>query len=159
MIVGSVAALAYGLDVEPADLDIVPEASRANLVRLDCVLVALDAEPTIEIGAWQVDGAGERVWVRDGVPREIAPRDPDNAATFDHTYSTRLGRFDIVPDVAGGYVVLRPRARYAELAGHRVAIAHPLDVLTGMTRPRRDKDGPRVRQLRELLLREIAAAP
>jgi hypothetical protein len=28
-----------------------------------------------------------------------------------------------------------------------------------MTRPRRDKDGPRVRQLRDLLLSEAAAVP
>ncbi len=120
------------------------------------MLLTLAAEPTVEIGEWQTDASGERVWVRDGVSRRIAPRNPADASTFDHTYGTRLGRFDIVPDVAGGYDVLRGRAREADLAGRPVAIAHPVDVLTGMTRPRRDKDGPRVRQLRELLLRELA---
>ena len=159
VVVGSCAALAYGLDVEPGDLDIVPEATRDNLARLDAVLTVLRAEPTIEIGEWRVDEAGERVWVRDGVPRDVGPRDPGDATTFDHTYGTALGRFDIVPEVAGGYAVLRQRARRLPLAGRTAWVAHPLDVLAGMTRPRRVKDGPRVRQLRDLLLSEAAAVP
>lgn len=157
VVTGSVAAMGHGLDVDPGDLDIVPETSPENLRRVDGLLSALAAEATVEIGEWQTDAAGERVWVRDGVPRPIAPRDPANVASFDHTYRTRLGQLDIVPEVAGGYEQLRPRARRLSLSGRRVWVASPLDVLNGMTRPRRDKDGPRVRALRELVRREIEA--
>ncbi len=156
VVVGSAAALAHGLDAAPNDLDIVPDTSPENLRRLDALLRSLDAEAQPEIGEWRVDSAGERVWVRDGVVRRIEQRDPESPITFDHTYETRLGRLDIVPEVAGGYASLSERARTCALAGRRVQVAHPLDVLAGMTRPRRDKDGPRVRQLRELLLREMA---
>ena len=152
---GSVGAMAHGTpDVRPGDLDIIPATDPDNLARLADALAALDAQASVETGAWQTDEAGEHVWVEDGTERPARPLHPGEPETFDHSFTTSLGRLDVVPRIAGAYGELRGRATWLGVAGRQALVAHPTDILAGMTGPRRVKDGPRVRHLRT-----IAAPP
>jgi len=151
---GSVAAMAHGTpDVEPADLDVIPATDEANLGRLVEALAALDVEVPVETGEWQTDAAGDFTWVKDGIERPARPLDASDPATFDHSFATPHGRLDVVPVIAGSYDDLRPRASRLLVAGREAWVAHPADVVAGMTGPRRPKDGPRVRHLRSLATR------
>jgi catechol 2,3-dioxygenase-like lactoylglutathione lyase family enzyme len=151
VVAGSVAAMAHGApDVRPADLDVVPATDSGNLERLAAVLHAIGAEAGPEFGEWQADAAGEREWVQDGRLRPARPLDPLDPPTFDHWFETPHGRMDIVPDAAGPYDRLRSRAVRLRVAGAERWVACAPDLLAGMTRPRRPKDGPRVRHLRSL---------
>ena len=151
VVVGSVGAMAHGApDVTPGDLDIVPATDPANLARLAGVLDELGAVASVETGAWTTDPGGEAAWVEDGIERAPGVLDPGEPETFDHSYTSRHGRLDVVPRVAGRYASLRARAQRLHVAGHLAWVAHPIDLLSGMTGPRRPKDGPRVRHLRAL---------
>ena len=153
VVAGSVGALAHGADgVEPADLDIVPATDDGNLHRLARALAELDAVAATETGAWQTDADGEHHWVEDGVVRGARPLDPTDAQTFDHSFSTRLGRLDVVLRIAGAHAPLRRRATRASIAGREAWVAHPVDLLRGMTSWRRTKAGPRVRHLRSVAI-------
>jgi hypothetical protein len=146
-----VAAMAHGAPVDrPGDLDVIPATDADNLRRLAEALAALDVEVPVETGEWQTDAAGDHTWVKDGVERPPRPLDPGDPATFDHSFDTPHGRLDVVPVIAGSYADLRSRASRLPVAGHEAWVAHPADVLAGMTGPRRPKDGPRVRHLRGL---------
>ena len=151
VVAGSVGALAHGASgVAPGDLDIVPATDAANLRRLADSLASLDAEAAIDTGAWTTDAHGEHRWVEDGVERRPRPLNPDDPDTFDHSFSTPIGRLDVVPRIAGSYEQLRGRASRLAPAGHPAWVAHPIDLLTGMTVPRRDKDRARVHHLRRV---------
>jgi hypothetical protein len=151
LVTGSVAAMALGApDVSPADLDIVPATAPDNLRRLAAILDIVGATAGPTYGEWGTDEAGEREWIQDGRLRPARPLDPADATTFDHSFDSPLGRLDVVPVVAGTYDVLRPRAVRVLVAGAGRWVAAPIDLLAGMTRPRRPKDGPRVRHLRSL---------
>jgi hypothetical protein len=151
VVAGSVAAMAHGAPgVDPADLDIVPALDRENLARLAAALGDLHAAADTVTGAWQADEHGEHAWVEDGIERRPQPLDADDPDSFDRSFRTRLGRLDVVPRVAGSYAELRPRASRRPLAGHEPWVAHPFDVLRGMTHPRRAKDRARVAHLRAL---------
>jgi len=151
LITGSVAARAHGApDVEPADVDIIPATDSTNLERLAAALDALGAEMKPERGEWRIDATGEREWVEDGRLRQPRPLDPVDAATFDHAFESPQGRLDVVPEAAGRYENLRPRAARLNVDGIARWVASPTDVLAGMTKPRRPKDAPRVRHLRQL---------
>jgi hypothetical protein len=148
---GSVAAMALGApDVSPADLDVIPATDPANLERLVATLDALGAKWGRDYGEWRTNESGEREWVQDGRLRPARPLDPEDATTFDHWFESPHGRLDVVPEVAGTYEALRPRAVRVRVAGADRWVAAPIDLLAGMTRPRRPKDGPRVRHLRSL---------
>jgi hypothetical protein len=148
---GSVAAMALGApDVSPADLDVIPATDTENLRRLFAALEAIGAERGPEYGEWLTDESGEQEWVQDGRLRPVRPLDPGDSTTFDHWFESPHGRLDIVPEVAGTYEALRPRAVRVLVAGADRWVAAPVDLLAGMTRPRRAKDGPRVRHLRSL---------
>jgi hypothetical protein len=149
---GSVAAMALGApDVSPADLDIIPATAPDNLRRLIAALDAIGAEPGPDYGEWRVDESGEREWVQDGRLRPARALDPDDSVTFDHWFTSPNGRLDVVPAIAGTYEELRPRAVRVRVAGADRWVSAPVDVLAGMTRPRRTKDGRRVRHLRSLV--------
>jgi catechol 2,3-dioxygenase-like lactoylglutathione lyase family enzyme len=151
VVAGSVGALAHGVaGIDPGDLDIVPATDPANLRSVADSLAALNAEAAIETGAWTTDAHGQHRWVEDGVERRPRPLDPDDPATFDHSFNTSLGRLDVVPRIAGSYEHLKRRASRLAIAGHSAWVAHPVDLLAGMTAPRRAKDVPRVEHLREV---------
>ena len=147
---GSVGAMAHGAaDVVPGDLDIVPASSPENLSRLATALAELDAVATPETGVWVTGDDGEHRWVEDGIERPARPLDTGDADSFDHSFTTRLGRLDVVPRIAGEHGTLRSRASRLPVDGHEAWVAHPVDLLAGMTAARRPKDAPRVRHLRQ----------
>ncbi len=148
---GSVGAFAHGAsDVQPGDLDVIPATDPANLRRLGAALAELEAVAQPTTGSWVSDKTGEHRWVEDGVERPIAPLDPDDADTFDHSFDTTLGRLDVVPRIAGRHDELRRRATRLAVDGREAWVAAPVDLLAGMTAARRPKDVPRVRHLRSL---------
>jgi hypothetical protein len=152
---GSVGALAHGApNVTPADLDVIPAADAENLRRLADALDDMEAVPAGETGAWVTDDDGEHRWLEDGVERPATALDPADPDTFDHSFTTRHGRLDVVPRIAGAYEELRRRALRLPVDGRQTWVAAPLDLLAGMTAARRPKDAPRVRHLRD-----VAAAP
>lgn len=152
IVVGSVAVAAHGApDVEPGDLDIVPATDAANLERLAAALLAIGAEVRPETGEWVTDALGEREWIEDGRERPIRELDPADPTSFDHSFTTRHGRLDVAPEVAGAYADLRPRATRRSLAGHEPLVAAPADLLATLTRPRRAKDAACVRHLRSIV--------
>jgi hypothetical protein len=159
ILAGSVAASLYGVAVgEPGDLDVVPAMDRGNLERLALVLAEIEACPE-DLGHWETKPDGEKTWIVDETSPEVLAAwrpDPEDPATFDHLFPSRLGNFDVVPEVTGTYETLRPRAVAMEIQGNRVWTAHVDDLLATMTVPRREKHIPRVRRLREVQ-RERAA--
>jgi hypothetical protein len=157
VVTGSIAAAAHGApDVQPGDLDIVPATDAPNLDRLGRALQEIGGHASPEPGHWARDELDEWAWVTDPEPHPVRPLDPADPDTFDHSFRTRHGRLDVVPVVAGSYESLRARASRRSVAGHRPWVAHPLDVLAGMSRPRRRKDVPRVRHLRSVAGRRSA---
>ncbi|MBW3612357.1 MAG: VOC family protein [Chloroflexi bacterium] len=151
VIAGSVAAAAHGAPGSQAgDLDIVPSLEAANLQRLIDALEELEAVGDTVTGAWEVDEHGEHRWVEDGVQRPPPAPDPREPTSLDRSFRTRLGRLDVVPAVAGRHDELRARATRLQVAGREAWVAHPADILRGMTGPRREKDRPRVAHLRRI---------
>jgi hypothetical protein len=158
VLVGSVAAQLYGAEVQPGDLDITPALDRENLVRLSHLLRALEATlpETDDVGHWQVQPDGERKWIsRKATPQDRLARarwqpDPDELSTLDHLLQTRYGNLDVVPDLTGDYETLIGRAVRMEAHGQEVWVVHVDELLTALTVPRRTKDVPRVRQLRQI---------
>jgi hypothetical protein len=153
VLVGSAAALSYGVEVEPGDVDIVPALDVGNLVRLVNVLTDLEASPDGPFGSWHVLDSGEWKFVsRPTSDEEISEWQPDvsDASSLDQLFVTRSGNLDIVPNIAGEYATLRSRAVRQIWNGREVHVAHIDDLLARMTVPRREKDRPRVTALREI---------
>lgn len=157
VLIGSVAAMTYGAQLMPGDFDITPDLNPTNLRRLAQLLVELEATPDAQANAghWEEQN-GERRWVTEPLtPARVAALkawtpDPQDLGSFDHLFETTLGNFDVVPELMGRYEVLRVRAVPQVVAGVEVQVAHVDDLLHGITVPRREKDGERVRFLREV---------
>ncbi len=150
---GSTAALVHGVELEPGDLDIVPETSTENLSRLVELLRDLEAQPLGPFGSWTTLDTGERKWVpRPTTERELAEWEPDigDLGTLDHLFVTRLGNFDVVPELTGTYEFLSRRARQMPWQGVNLRLAHIDELLARLTVPRREKDIARVAGLREI---------
>jgi hypothetical protein len=131
---GSVAAMAYGVDLVPGDLDIVPELEAANLHRLGRLLRDLGAKPKYLPG-----------WAA-GPDREGCERwqpEPFDVAALDHRFVTRHGELDIVPIKAGRYDELRPRAVAMGAFGREVHVAHVDHLLAQLDRWNRECDRAR----------------
>ncbi|MFQ5507101.1 MAG: hypothetical protein ACE5F1_20205 [Planctomycetota bacterium] len=153
ILIGSVAAAAYGVELEAGDLDIVPDTDEANLRALVYALRDMEAEPLGPFGDWTVLESGEKKWIpRPTTEQDLAEWMPDVEAlwTLDHLYVTRLGNFDVVPEIAGTYDTLRARACLRSCEGIDVWVAHIDELLARLTVPRREKDIPRVAALREI---------
>jgi hypothetical protein len=158
VIIGSVAAQLYGVDVQPGDFDITPSLDQENLIRLAQVLTEIQATlpETDEIGTWQVQPDGERKWVsRKATIREIQERAEwipaaADISTLDNLFYTLYGNFDVVPNLAGEFETLMRRAQSINAQGQSVWVTHIDGLLAALTVPRRQKDIFRVRSLREL---------
>lgn len=159
VLTGSVAALAYGLDIGQAgDLDITPALDIANLRRLAAVLGEIEAglDPDAPFGHWDTGPDGEQHWVIDApTPTLRAARaawQPDlaDASSFDSLFTSLYGNFDIVPDLSGTYDTLMHRAVPLQAWGYTIWVVHVDDLLASLTIPRRQKDAPRVRALRQI---------
>jgi hypothetical protein len=153
VLVGSGAAAAWGVELEPADLDVVPDLEPANLRRLIALLREIEARPPGPFGAWTTLPNGEKKWIaRETTREELAAWEPDpaNLVTLDNLYHSRLGNFDVVPEITGTYDEIRPRTERLRWHGHEVDVAPIEDLLARLTVPRREKDVPRVARLREI---------
>jgi hypothetical protein len=148
---GSVAAMAYGVALQPGDLDIVPDPDPANLKRLVRVIRTVEGRPAGPFGSWETQPDGERKWIaRSTTPQEAAgwTPDPGDIASLDHLLRTRNGNLDIVPEILGTYAHLKERAVRLDAFGCTVWVAHVDDLLARLTVPRREKDVTRVQALR-----------
>jgi hypothetical protein len=157
VIVGSVAARFYGLELEPGDLDIVPAVDRANLERLLAVIEAIEGWPQGPFGDWRRQPNGEWKWLERPTTRaELEAWSPDvnDVNTFDALCTSRFGNLDIVPMVNGTHTELKLRAVLVRAEEHEVWVAHVDDLLARLTVPRRPKDAVRVRALREFQRRQ-----
>lgn len=153
VVAGSVAVASYGVDLDPGDLDIVPETSGENLRRLAQALTDLEAQPLGPFGSWTRRETGEWKWApRPTSERELAEwaADPGDVDSFDHLFVTRLGNLDVVPRIAGDYDRLAGRAVPKSSHGVLVPVAHVDELLARLTIPRREKDRDRVRALRRI---------
>lgn len=152
VVTGSAVALLYGVELVPGDLDITPALDRENLRILAALLEQIEATPE-SLGHWETKPDGEKKWVEEETTAEaLAGWQPDlqDISTFDHLFFTRLGNFDVVPEIAGDYEVLRQGAVRKNAFGYEVWIAHVDDVLAKLTVPRREKDVARVQELRRV---------
>ena len=152
VVTGSVAALLYGVELEPRDLDITPALDPDNLQRLVAILEEIEATPE-SLGHWETKPDGEKKWVDEEVTAEALARwqpDVEDISTLDHLFFTRWGNFDVVPQIAGDYDVLRQTAVRKHAFGYEVWVAHVDDVLAKLTVPRREKDISRVQELRRI---------
>lgn len=157
VLTGSVAALAYGVEIGHAgDLDITPALDHENLSRLEALLQDIEAgpDPADAFGHWELREDGERTWVTDeATPEREAQRatwrpNPDDVSSFDTLLRTRLGNLDIVPELSGTYESLMKRALRLDAWNHTIWVVHIDELLSALTVPRRKKDVARVRQLR-----------
>ena len=159
VLTGSVAALAYGVEIGQAgDLDITPALDYENLSRLGSLLQDIEAglDPEGAFGHWETQQDGERKWVTDIATPELRAQqenwspDPTDVSTFDSLFCSRLGNFDIVPELGGTYETLMKRAVHLNIWGQAIWLVHIDELLAALTAPRRRKDVLRVRQLRDI---------
>ena len=163
LVAGSIAAMLHGVkDIHPGDVDIIPCCKPHNLRRLATVLHILEATTTIPEGAWYKDEQDEWRWKTD-MPSETERAawrwqpDEQHWQTFDHSFSTRYGMLDCVPQIAGTYEDLIQRAMYIDTDGPVIAVVSLEDLLARITIPRRAKDAARVQQLRAIQQQRLQA--
>ena len=104
IVIGSIAAAVYGVELQAADLDIVPDTDKANLRRLVDALREMEAKPIGPFGDWTALESGEKKWLpRPTTEQELTEWMPDveDLWTLDHMYVTRFGNFDVVPEIGG----------------------------------------------------------
>ena len=142
VLTGSVAATAYGINVEPRDFDVAPDAAPANLHRLAALLRAWDARPQHDPD-----------W-----PESISPDDaerwhpyPATAEQLDHLLVTPHGLLDVVPWRSRRYEDLSRRALVLEADGLRVLVAHPDDLIATLrlNKPKHRERIPHLEAARE----------
>ncbi|MGD2156384.1 MAG: hypothetical protein PVG14_13300 [Anaerolineales bacterium] len=152
VVTDSVAALLYGIQLQPGDFDITPALDARNLRGLIDILMEIKAVPE-SLGHWETQATGEKKWVEEETSPEVLANwkpDLENIDTFDHLFYTRYGDFDIVPEMAGEYEVLRKGAVRKMAFGYPLWVAHIDELLAKLTVPRRPKDESRVRELRRI---------
>lgn len=78
ILVGSVAAAVYGVQVEAGDMDVVPSREHDNLEKLIEVLAEIEATPLGPFGEWNLPESGEWKWIaRPPTEQELADWRPD----------------------------------------------------------------------------------
>lgn len=138
VLIGGLAALAQGSPFPTEDVDITPEASRANLDRLSAALRDLDAK--IRTAA-----------VPEGVPFDHDGESLSTAGVWNLT--TTHGWLDIsmVPHGTEGFADLDRDAKDLEVMGLSVRVASLADVIRSKQAADRDKDNLVLPVLRRLL--------
>jgi hypothetical protein len=158
VVTGSVAAMLYGVVLDPGDLDITPALDHDNLERLSRMLEAIHAHQYEDapFGHWETNAAGEHRWAKEeATPQNLTARaswkpNPCDPATFDYLLDSDYGSIDIVPTISGTYEELARRAASVRSGRHSVLVESVSDLLATLTVPRREKDAERVRQLRRV---------
>jgi predicted nucleotidyltransferase len=137
VLIGGIAARAYGANLHTGDADICPQDTPVNAERLAAALVELDA----------------RVFVSDDAPALTVPFD----AAFVRTQRilnllTKFGRLDVIwtPAGTGGYDELAVDARRARMRGVDVPVASLDALIATKAATDRDKDRRWLAQLRFL---------
>jgi len=132
VVTGSVAARLHGVVLEHRDFDVVPDPEPGNLRRLFDVLREIGAKPH-GFGHWDTDTDGRKRWIaEEATPERIAAWVPrvDDPTSYDHLFQSRLGDFDVVPELTGRYETLVRRAVRLAVDGAPVWVAH-VDDLAG----------------------------
>ncbi|BBX74922.1 hypothetical protein H7H78_17945 [Mycobacterium shinjukuense] len=140
VLIGGLAAVYHGSPFPTEDVDITPQADRANLARLVSALVELDARVRTESA-------------RQGLPFSC---DADSLAAVQMwNLTTTAGDLDVsfTPAGTGGYRDLRKDAIVAQLYGVSVPVASLADVVRSKQAANRPKDQRMLPTLRELLAR------
>lgn len=151
VLIGGLAAVAYGSHLVTADIDITPAPDRANLGRLAAALRELEAKLRVPDQEYPVDF-------------------PLDERTFDRfttaTFRTRHGDLDVVlrPDAPGGrsftHKQLAERSVIREAFGMKIRLAALEDIIASKEASARDRDLaalPMLHRLREQLRREQGA--
>ena len=123
VLTGSVAAIAYGVPVNPRDFDMAPDLAPENLARLAQVLRRWGGKPVPEPD-----------WA-DGLTPEQCERwtpDPPTSQNLDHLFETPHGLFDVVPTRTIAYSDLMRRALLATFEQCMIPIAHPADLIAAL---------------------------
>jgi hypothetical protein len=147
VLTGSVAATAYGLTLEPGDLDIAPDLEADNLTALAGLLARWNAKP-VHAPEWPGSPTADECarWTPD----------PPTPGRLDHLLHTPYGRFDVVPWRSGWYLDLVRRAFVRTVSGVKVRVAHPEDLLATLS-PTAEKHRTR-RVLLEAVVERMRAA-
>jgi hypothetical protein len=131
VLIGGLAALFYGSPYITTDVDITPERSRANLVRLAAALEELDAMVVVDGLDYPVD--------REHFP--LTAESIDNGTSWRLT--TRAGRLDLalMPDGTQGYDDLRRGAQRLPISDRvDVPVAALADIIRSKQAAGREKD-------------------
>jgi hypothetical protein len=139
VLIGSVAAAARGVPVEPRDFDIVPQLEEDNLQRLAVLLSVWNAKP-------RFDPAWPHMTRQDC---ESWTSEPATVENLDHLFETDVGMFDVVPELGGSYNELITRADTLELHDEMVLVAAPADLI-GHLRLHKEKHRSRLPYLEAL---------
>jgi len=145
VVVGGVAAIAYGATRATTDVDCVARRTRANLTRLGAAMSELHARLRVE-GMTDEDAAA--------LPASL---DADMLGRLAiSTWTTDAGDFDVLADIPGpggvlvGYDELVSRAELQDVAGITVRVAALADVIASKEVADRPKDREAMPELRRL---------
>jgi hypothetical protein len=138
IVVGGAAAVLHGAPVTTLDLDIVPEQSGANLVRLLEALRSLDAR------------------IRDPAGRDLRPDEALLAGTGQVLLTTRLGPLDVLCRLhdGRGYTELLPGAAVMRNETHQIRLVSLADLIAIKSSTGRARDQMVVPILLALLRRQ-----
>ena len=138
VLIGGLAAILQGSPFPTEDVDVTPEQSAANLVRLSQALTALDAKVYAQTAP-------------DGLPFSHSADSLAAAQVWNLT--TRLGRIDIsfVPNGTTGFPDLDQTALTIAIRGTDVRVADLADVIRSKQAANRPKDQRVLPTLREIL--------
>lgn len=139
IVVGGVAAVLGGAPVNTLDLDLLIEASSANIARVVAALRAVEA------------------LYRDPAGRRIEPSIERFSAHGQHRFTTRYGEIDVLASIGRrrSYDDLRPRSRAVPLRGREVRVLDLEAVIQTKEEAGRPRDHLVLPVLRETLrLRE-----
>jgi hypothetical protein len=134
VLTGSAVLVLYGAALTPGDLDVTPALGSENLDRLAAALTDLRAVPAYVPGWAPGPSLAQcRAW----------RPEPATEQHLDHLFVTRLGMVDVPPRLCGTYDELLPGARTVRIAGVRVDVCDPEEVLRRLDGRHRAKDESR----------------
>lgn len=129
---GSVVAMLHGADIEPNDVDVVPELTPSNLSRLASFLEEVDAVPAF-IPEWTKHMASRE----DCFAWNAFPPTSEN---LDNLFVTNLGMVDVTPTFTGTYESLSQSAHVHNIADVSVQVCELHEVLNRLPAKMRAKD-------------------